>query len=763
MDKQNDNITGAKQRVKLSFFFCFLILSFLFLLFPPCTYAQNSPHVLEEQDKVYLILVDKMSLADISPSITPNLYNMVQEGALGLASSRTLRGQNIMDSCITIGAGNIARVYANGIIGCNSDETISGKNKTASDHYLHLTGYDPADSEVLLVNLPEIVIGLEAENVITIPGALGENLHLNNRKTAVLGNGDYENSALRAAVTIGMDAAGQVDFGDVGPSTLMPLPGRLLGQGTNYPYLMQKLTEIKPQADLIIIELSDLARLEKADSAFPYLADKEKILSLNLIDHMVGQILTLATQEQDLVLLLSPTPAQRQLSQKNKFLPVVAYGKGIASGFLSSGSTKRDFIIANTDIAPTILDFFGIKDELGAMIGIPMRITPFTGDKLMAAANISIDTSTATRLRSLLVKSYVVMQIVFILLAVAAIFWIKALRRVVEPLVVSLVTVPLVFLFLGKLPFTRDIYYFAAAAILIVLVTACFALLFKRRIFYAFVTISCLTLIALNTDILTGTTFIQSSVLGYDPMAGARYYGVGNEYMGIMLGSSIAVAAAFYERFPHKHVLFFLTAFFAFQCYVIGSPALGAQSDGIITAPAAYLFTLYLLSNIKMHWGYFAAACGVILAAAAGLLGYELHRPAEMQTHLGRTFSHILSGGWGQFWIIAARKVNMNITLIRYTIWSRVFLVMFAVLSLLVFRPVGALKQLLRSRTILVKGFLGIISGALIGLIINDSGIVATSTTCIYLVIPLLLLMLEMQHEETTEGQNQCKTNNIQE
>ena len=55
----------------------------------------------------------------------------------------------------------------------------------------------------------------------------------------------------------------------------------------------------------------------------------------------------------------------------------------------------------------------------------------------------------------------------------------------------------------------------------------------------AFLFVSFTTLLALNVDLLTGATMIKSSVLGYDPMAGARYYGVGNEYMGVMIGCSI--------------------------------------------------------------------------------------------------------------------------------------------------------------------------------------------------------------------------------
>ncbi len=75
-------------------------------------------------------------------------------------------------------------------------------------------------------------------------------------------------------------------------------------------------------------------------------------------------------------------------------------------------------------------------------------------------------------------------------------------------------------------------------------------------------------------------------------------------------------------------------------------------------------------------------------------------------------------------------------------------MVMLLVLSLLVYRPVGAIKQLMLEHPHVVKGFAGIITGALVGLVVNDSGIVAASTTTIYLVVPLLLLMLKQQEQK---------------
>jgi len=70
---------------------------------------------------------------------------------------------------------------------------------------------------------------------------------------------------------------------------------------------------------------------------------------------------------------------------------------------------------------------------------------------------------------------------------------------------------------------------------------------------------------------------------------------------------------------------------------------------------------------------------------------------------------------------------------------------------LLVYRPVGAMMKLRQEKPYIVKGFGGIIAGALVGLVINDSGIVAASTTSIYLVVMMILLMLKQQRRRVIE------------
>lgn len=719
------------------------LLGILFLLSSmaiPISAAQPA----DESGKVYLILVDKLSIYDISPQSTPHLTRLIDNGAVGLASNRTLRGRNNMDTSITMGAGNIGRVYANGIMAYNHDEYVTERRQDARDLYRKSTGFDPGMSSCLLVNLPEIYIGMEKEKVTTLPGAMGEVLRLNNHPVCVLGNGDNSEQHLRAGVVVAMDSRGQVPLGDVGPDTILNNPTSFLSRETNYNHLLQQIDIYNVQADLFVVDLSDLARLDvEANTAFPTIAEQEKQKRLSLIDNFVHQIEKNMNPTRDNLLVVSLSPAREQVGNKNLFTPVIAYGEGIERGFLTSSATRRDYVVANTDIAPTVLQYFGLNDQTGTMIGRPFITTPADGDTLQAAQGLCSLTSTVNRLRVPLIKGYVVLQIIIILLALASIFWLKEISRFVEIAIVALVAFPLVLLPLGKLPAGPDWMYILVAIAATIFISWALMRLFHGNAFTSFFALSLGTVVLLSFDLLTGTSMIQSSVLGYDPMAGARYYGIGNEYMGILLGSTIATAAIFYERFKGRSGLLLVALLFAFESYLIASPHLGANSGGMLAGPFAFLVTFLLLGEVRMRPRTVLAALGVAVLILASVAFYDMTRPIELQTHIGRAANQIASGGWTQGLIIIMRKLAMNLKLIRYTIWSWVFIVILLVLALLVYRPVGAMAQLRQERPYIVKGFGGIITGALVALAVNDSGIVAASTTSIYLVVPLLILMLQ--------------------
>lgn len=698
----------------------------------------------EGSPTAYVILVDKLSINDIDPTATPGIYHLTRQGAIGLASNRTLRARNTIDCSLTLGAGNLARGYKNDLLGFNKEEFVPEREKTAGQLYRSLTGIED-QGHLLLVNLPEILEGLNKEHVNTVPGALGEILRANQLKVCVLGNGDNGIGKMRSGIAVGMDGSGQVPLGDVGPSVCRFASSGYLSYETNYEYIFAQIENYRSQADLIIIDLSDLARLESADTALPEVSARERKHYLEKIDQMVARVSRQVDPDQDLMLLVGLSPAAKEMDWKNNFTPVLAYGKGFSSGILTSATSRRDYIVANTDFAPTVLKFFNLEDKQRVMIGQAMTSKPERGsDNLAAASKLSADTSTANRLRPIVIKGYVILQIISILLALMVIFWIKKGKQVIKPLLVSMVTIPLVLLPLNKISLPGDWSYVIAAVVITIVLTKLVMYFCKGSSFKSFVAVSLITVLMINLDIILGAPMIKSSLLGYDPMTGARYYGIGNEYMGVLIGSSIAVAASIYEKYKNRWLLTIIAVFFMLECYLIAGPSLGANSDGLLTAPIAFLLTFLLLRNVKMNPRVISRLLMIVILVAAGGTFYDMQRPVEMQTHIGRAANQIVAGGWQEILLIIKRKMAMNIKLIRYTIWSYVFMVILLVVSLLLVRPVGAMQQLRQQHSYIFKGFIGIITAAFVALLVNDSGIVAASTTSIYLVFPILMLMLNI-------------------
>ncbi|MGE5395944.1 MAG: hypothetical protein ACM3MK_00255 [Chitinophagales bacterium] len=691
---------------------------------------------------VYMVVVDNLAITDLDPAKTPNLVKLSREGSVGVASNRTMGNSSAEDISLTIGGGNLALSTPDGVLGYNQDEIVTDRIQTAGQLYRNLTGYSTGKDGCVVVNLPELQNGMLEESVTTKLGAMGEILRKNGLKVCLLGNADSGNRISRPATAIAMDAKGRVQLGDVGPNTLRPCPDSFLESETNYGYLADQVSHYKGQANLVVINLADLKRLQEADMPLPGVLEKEKARILDNIDDFVGTIRNKIDPSRDLLMVISSSPSQVQLDNKNSFTPVLIWGSKYHEGYVTSPATKRDYIVASTDIAPTVLNFFGLEVDRATMIGQPIKSISAQGDVLARVQSLSESTATTNRLRTPLVKGYVGLQMFVILLGLFAIIFFRRLATVALPLVLSLAIVPLVLLPLGKLPLPFDWLYFVVAIAATAILTWIVAALSKYHYYKAFFLVCLLTLLAISIDVLTGSSLIKGSVMGYDPMVGARYYGIGNEYMGILLGCTLITAVLVFRSLPRALALVVTALLFLAESAIIAAPMLGANSDGVITAPLAFLASLVLMAGWRIRPRTVLIAAIVLLGMLSGVVYFDMHRAAELQSHIGRAANQIAAGGLQEALIIVSRKIGMNLKLMRYTIWTQVFLIILGAMTVLIFRPAGVMSNLRDRHPVLFKGFIGIIIAAIVGLIINDSGIVAAATTSIYLVVPVMMLIL---------------------
>ncbi len=269
--------------------------------------------------------------------------------------------------------------------------------------------------------------------------------------------------------------------------------------------------------------------------------------------------------------------------------------------------------------------------------------------------------------------------------------------------------------------------------------------IWKQNSFIQIINYCTLIVVLLIGDQLIGEQLISLSPLGYDIISGARFYGLGNEYMGILIGAVCIGSGAACELWGKKGKLgsiWFIFPIFVLCTLVLAHPELGANVGGTISILAAFASFVTLNWQVKICLRHIIMA-GVVTAGFLIILFlFDYSRPVDNQSHMGLTISLIQQNGLKEFFLIAKRKIEMNIRLFRYTIWTRVFLLTLLSIVLLVFRPVGIFRVVVDKNSFFIKGLVSGVIGCITALFVNDSGIVAAGTSMIFIGPPTLLIIM---------------------
>lgn len=701
-----------------------IMLVLVGILVGPATFAQAS-----SPGQVIMFIMDNINYDDMAQYGGENLRYLLNHGALGLMNTNSGGSYEEAHSYATIGAGSYAVCSPLGIYAKGYEQLDPGTDKVAPGNIVNR-------------DLPALVKANEELNRPVKVGLLGSLLNSKGLKTAVIGN---ENTSLEAsevrAGLITMNQQGITDYGQVDSSLLRKDPGHPCGFSTDYDALFTAYNKLKDKADFMVIQSGDTHRLNKCTNVTKEEQDQAKATIFKNMDLFIGQVVDSLDQD-SLLLVVVPFPSKEDAVAGKKLTPVMAYSRSISKGILTSATTKRDGIITNTDLAAEIACFFGLEKDF-SMIGHDL-IYKSHRQPLQFLNDINQITVFNYRFRPKIISAFISYIIVVLLLCVICVNHRPNYLSYLRPFLMSIMLVPTVFLLLPLFG-VFDLLGFVFVTVLLTAVLS-FSMSYLSRGNLSAFTVPLLFSVALIVgDIVLGNALMQVSILGYDPIVGARFYGIGNEYMGFLLGSTIISSTALVEKYgQHRRRLKWASAVvFLVVLLILALPNLGTNVGGTIAAFIGFSIALVLMFRQKITKKDLLLLSLCLVVSLSALFIYDGMRSAESQSHIGQASSMVQEGGISVLLQLFKRKLLMNYRLVKYSGWTRVLIAMIMVLVILFRLPVEIIKQIFRQHRYLYFGFIAGLAGTVAALIFNDSGVVAAATCIIPIGIPLILLCLD--------------------
>ena len=743
--------------------------------------AQSEDLPSESLPSEYLItvLLPGLSLRDIPQC--PALLKLSEQGAIGLLNTQNDGPRRISAAYLTIATGKKAACTEEAAQAWQQSEKI--QELAAADFFQRYTGYPlqvehpaqhPPKNTVPDRALVAKQLSQQAPDVVYLPylqlllnsnspevrlGLLGETLERHQLPLLLLGNQDLPEKSSRPGALLAMNEKGLVRHGIVDRRTCTVSNFSPTVYTTNYAYLYEHTERFlkENQQGLVLLDLGDLARLDAFSGRLSpgvYTETREKLLQA--IDSFLAALQQLSAQKKLPLLIVAPYPAKEEVTAGNTLTPVCYYSPTLSGNrLLTSASTKRDGLITNLDIAPTILAHWGIPAE-GLFSGNLLTTVACAHPLDYLTQQLALFQANHAQ-RPLLIKGYVLFLIILVLVLLFLLLLGKntsPLYHVLSKLLLTATAVPLLLLLLPLVPTNllavRIIVLFAGVMVIHWLV--------HRRALLPLMFLYLFTVLAISMDLLLGAPLMKNSLLGYDPISGARYYGLGNEYLGVLFGSSVIGLTLLLETVRAKkghrlarQLLPLLASGALFLLLLVAAPRWGTNVGGAITFLSSYLLLFALLLRPKLSPRLLFTTGLATVFFLLVLFAWDWHRPIEAQSHIGQTARLIEAEGPAALLPILARKISMNLKLFRYSLWSRVFLAFLAALAIIFKKPPGLLQRLFSRYQYLKTGFYTGLAGSFVLLAVNDSGIVAAGTSMLFIAPPLLYLVsISQEHKDKT-------------
>jgi hypothetical protein len=410
----------------------------------------------------------------------------------------------------------------------------------------------------------------------------------------------------------------------------------------------------------------------------------------------------------DLLIVLGKPPPS-----SNRALPIGIAGAGF-NGTLTSDSTRTGGYVLSTDLAPTILRRLSVPIP-AEMEGEPIR----TEGKVDPGAVVERgERMTAVADRRIPVLSGCLT--VWLLLAIVIGIALPSRRRTVAAwLGLAFAYMPLLLLAGAALEPGYTVYEGLLVAIGAGGLAALTLILLRG--WWAAATACALTVGAYGVDMLTGSELTKLSLLGPNPIYGARFYGVGNELealFAVMVPVGVAAALTAAAARPRRAAICFLAAG-ALAAVAFAAGRWGADVGAAIVLPLGAAVAAVTAdwsaekSRLRIGWIVLAAPIlGLMLLAVIDLV-------SGGNAHLTR--SVLDAGGAGTVADTIERRLRLSAHDFAQAAGNPPFWIVIAGIAVAIARW-SRIEAWLRPAPIVRAGVIGACAAVAVGVLVNDSG-----------------------------------------
>lgn len=706
--------------------------------------------------KAVIIIVDKVTPSNFPGRYTPFCTALASQGSVGLMGTRGAfygdRDTENGGGYLSVGAGVKVTGAAGATYCFNSGEEVQGADGpvTAGELYYSLTGIQAPPDGVLCLDWQKVLENNEGSGNEGNLGLLGSLLGDSGREVAVVGNQDVWSSFRRPAPLLCSDESGLVPLGDVSRELLSPADDAIGGYVTDEAEMLERIRGHLPESDLLVVDTGETARIEYgSESVSDEDLEKDMAAALERADRLVRDIYYMLDTDESLLIILSPGAPGDARNSDNYETPCIVVGPGFQPGLLSSSTTRRQGLVSNTDVLPTILQFFDIEIP-GDVTGSPMVSRSASGS-LGYIQRIYDQVAPTLRARWPIIIAYVLMAMAFVVLVILTVPAVnrkvrwprnpEKVKSALSPVSCFLLSAPLSFMLVSL--FFYDGYLFPVFFCLL------FSLLLGVLSWLAFrkrerinppVFICSLTGAVLLADIFTGGRLHLLSLLGTTSLSDMRYFGFTNMTSQILVSTSVwAMAIAMGDWIVEKKKTRWVAfAILAGVALVIGAGSLGANFGGCIAAVTTFLVFIAACSVHRFKVRHVVGLIGASLVTVGIIVLLDF---LFFQNYLTKS----LTGGGDRLSRIIQNKAFIHLEQVQYfLIPSLLLLAAVITFTLLVRRrrsPFWRSQwQALRPQ---MSALFALLVGSLVAFIFNDTGITMIGIMALYSTLVVSYLYLE--------------------